>query len=166
MRAFLRIDDTEEDSVIAALVAGAVASLDGRDGLLGRAIVTQTWRLDCAGPDQSGVIPLRLGGVSAITSVTTLINGASTAWSGYRLQEDAQGSYVEPQDTSSWPSYDVREDAFSVTFTAGYGAASAVPESVKHAVKVLAAHRYHNRESAAWPPGFHDMIRPVRHLRM
>jgi uncharacterized phiE125 gp8 family phage protein len=166
MRSFLRIDDTEEDAVINALVAGAVTALDGREGLLRRAIVTQVWKLTCYGPGEDLIIPLRLGGITAVSAVTTLINGTATPWTGYRLQEDDRGSYIEPQDTSSWPSYDVREDAFSITFTAGYGAASAVPEAVKHAVKVLAAHRYHNRESAGWPAGFLDALRPFRFMRM
>lgn len=166
MRSFLRIDDSEEDTVIATLVAGSVTTLDGREGLLRRALVTQVWQLTCHGPNDDMIIPLRLGGVTAVTAVTTLIKGTATPWTGYRLQHDASGAYIEPQDNASWPSYDVREDAFSITFTAGYGAASAVPEAIKHCVKVLAAHRYHNRETAGWPPGFLEAIRPFRFMRM
>jgi uncharacterized phiE125 gp8 family phage protein len=165
MRSFLRIDDSEEDTVIAALVASAVAALDGRDGLLGRALVTQSWTLKTAGP-VDGIIRLVLGGVTAVNTVTTLISGSSTAWTGYRLNFDAIGAYVEPQDSESWPSYDVRDDAFSLTFTAGYGAASAVPETIKHAVKLLAAARYHQRESAKFPDGFMKMLAPFRHLSL
>jgi uncharacterized phiE125 gp8 family phage protein len=160
-KAWLRVDDTGEDTYLTALLDGAVAMLDGREGLLGRAIVTQTWQLKCWAPVQNK-IRLRLGGVTSITSVSTLINGTSTPWTGYRLQADAISHYVEPEDTSSWPGYDVRDDAFTVTFVAGYGAASAVPETVKSAIKTLAAHRYRMPESAALPDGFLAMIEPIR----
>lgn len=169
MRAFLRVDDSEEDTLITSLVQSAIASLDGREGLLGRAIVSQTWRLDCVGPVvgiRAGIIRLRLGNVLTISSVTSLINGSSTPWTGFQLQHDEIGAYVEPQESQSWPSYDQRDDAISVTFTAGYGAASAVPETVKHAIKVLAAARYHNRESAVYPPGFLQLIAPFRHVNL
>jgi uncharacterized phiE125 gp8 family phage protein len=162
-KAWLRIDedDRAEDTYLTALIDGAVKILDGREGLLGRALVTQTWQLKCWGPVQNK-IRLRLGGVASITSISTIVNGSSTAWAGYRLQSDAIGHYVEPQDSASWPAYDVREDAFTITFVAGYGAASAVPETVKSAVKMLAAQRYRMPESAAMPEGFLNYVAPFR----
>jgi uncharacterized phiE125 gp8 family phage protein len=166
MRSFLRIDDAEEDPLLAALLEGAVTALDGREGVLGRALVNQTWRLDCAGPDASGIVRIGLAGVSQVTGVTSLISGVATPWTGYQLQHDAYGAYVAANATSTWPDQDIRDDAISVTFVAGYGPASAVPEALKLAIRVLAAHRYHNRESAGWPSGLLDIVMPHRFLRI
>jgi uncharacterized phiE125 gp8 family phage protein len=160
-KAWLRVDDADEDDYLTALIDGAVKMLDGREGLLGRAIVSQTWQLKCWGPVENR-IRLRLGGISSITSASTLVNGSPTSWAGYRLQSDAAGHYVEPQDAASWPAYDVRADAFTVTFVAGYGVAAAVPETVKAAIKMLAAHRYRMPESAALPEGFLNYIAAFR----
>jgi uncharacterized phiE125 gp8 family phage protein len=49
LQAHLRVDDGFEDSVIAALHDAAVAHLDGWRGVLGRAILAQTWRLRVTG---------------------------------------------------------------------------------------------------------------------
>lgn len=46
----------------------------------------------------------------------------------------------------SWPSTRTQPQAVTVTFTAGYGTAAAVPEEYKAAIKLLAAHLYENRE--------------------
>lgn len=161
LKAWLRVDDADEDTYLTALIDGAVKMLDGRDGLLGRAIVSQTWAHKCWGPVKNK-IRLKLGGVASITSISTLINQTPTAWTGFRLQSDDVGHYVEPAENASWPGYDLRQDAFTVTFVAGYGAATSVPETVKAAVKMLAAHRYRVPESAALPDGFLNYIAPFR----
>lgn len=49
MKEHLRVDHSDEDAVIAALQAGAVAKLDAFGGLLGRCIMPQTWAIDVTG---------------------------------------------------------------------------------------------------------------------
>lgn len=50
LRAHLRVYHTDEDARIEALQAAAVAWLDGWTGVLGRAIMPQTWQQDFTGP--------------------------------------------------------------------------------------------------------------------
>jgi uncharacterized phiE125 gp8 family phage protein len=47
-KSFLRVDAADEDATILSLIASATAYLDGADGIMGRALVEQTWELrDC-----------------------------------------------------------------------------------------------------------------------
>ena len=43
-KAHLRVDGTGDDDLIDGLIDAAVAHLDGYTGILGRCMVTQTWR--------------------------------------------------------------------------------------------------------------------------
>jgi uncharacterized phiE125 gp8 family phage protein len=47
-KARLRIDTTADDEVVRSIIAAATAMMDGADGLLGRALMPQSWRLDVA----------------------------------------------------------------------------------------------------------------------
>lgn len=73
MKVHLAVDDTDRDGLIADLIAAATSHFDGWHGILGRAILPQTWRVSvpsagehllplpdvtsAEGPD--GVLPLR-----------------------------------------------------------------------------------------------------------
>lgn len=161
-RQFLRVDDTEEDTLLQSHLDGAVQMLDGWSGLLGRAIVTQTWMLQTPGPVNNEI---RLfDGVQSVSSIAVIDNEAATTWgsSEYRLMHDARGSFVQPTDDYDWPSSDVRTDAFTVTFIAGYGAASAVPESLKYLVKSIAANAYRSPESDPINEGLRRQLNAFR----
>lgn len=143
-KAQLRIDGTDEDTYIAALIAAAVSYVDAT-GLLGRAIITQTWR-------QSGRplnrLAIRLPTVQSLSAVKyyDADNTLQTATlSDFRLIGSRDWAYVEP--VGSWPSTFDRPDAVQVEFVAGYGdAAGDVPASVRHALILLVAHWFENRE--------------------
>ncbi len=92
-RSHLRVDHSEDDALIAGYIAAATDALDGRDGLLGRALVTQRWRLVLdafpAGPIVLPLPPLRsvlslsynpLSGGSAVTlsPSTYTVDGIAT----------------------------------------------------------------------------------------
>ena len=50
-KAHCRVDGSEDDAVLSALIAGAVGHLDGWTGILGRCIMPQTWRVTAAAGD-------------------------------------------------------------------------------------------------------------------
>lgn len=144
----LRVDGSDEDALIASLVSAATAHLDGWSGILGRCLVTQTWRQDF-----DAFCPrLRLPLIAAtITELRAFADdddtGSVVTASNYELLEDALGSYVRFADDYSFPS-SVRETrGVRVTFAAGYGAATAVPASIKAAMLLMIGHWYKNREA-------------------
>ena len=134
--AFARIDGQDDDFTVRALIRAAVGELDGRDGFLGRALVTQTWKLTaCDFPEWEWCLPLPpLQSVSHIkytntSGVLTTVNSAT-----YRVITDGDPcGMVIPVYGGAWPT-DVRSEigAVQVTFVAGYGdTAASVPEAIR-----------------------------------
>lgn len=145
----LAVDHGEDDALIASLVGAAVAHLDGWSGVLGRALVTQTWRQSF--PAFATELRLRVAPVAEITSVTYRDGNRALQTanpSTYRLIEDELSAIVRLDEASDWPSTYKQPDAVTVTYVAGVAAGS-VPLPIRHAILMLAAHWYQNRETAA-----------------
>lgn len=150
-KAHLRVDHGDDDTLIEGLVAAATAWLDGYSGVLGRALINQTWRVNlCSWPARRVRLPL--APVSAVTSVKywDTANAQQTLdaanWVG--PLEDALSPYVGWMPDASLPSLYEREDAIEVLFVAGYGEdASDVPASIRHAALMLIGHWYEVRET-------------------
>lgn len=149
-KAHLRIDGNDEDVLVTALIAAAVAHLDGWSGILGRALVTQTWQQDL---DQfpRDRIALPLAPVQSITSVgyrDTDGEEQTLDSPAYVLTMRAGTTAVERTDGAEWPSTARRPDAVRVTFVAGYGNAAAVPADIKSAILLMVGDLYAHRETA------------------
>lgn len=149
-KAHLRIDDDDQDEYVDGLVAAATSWLDGYSGVLGRALITQTWAQSFDGFPSCGTIRLALGPLGAVSSVSYRLDGTATTLSSsiYRTGTDHLGPFVALIDGETWPSPDIRADAVTVTWTCGYGAADDVPESIRQAALLLIGHWYANRETA------------------
>ena len=143
-------DDMAQDAYIASLGAAAVSYVDGHAGVLGRALVTQTWTQ--AFPGFSICLRLPVGDVIAISSIKyydadgVLQTVASTV---YTVLTDRRGPFVTPATGQYWPSpAGGRPDAVEVTWTAGFGPAGTdVPAAIRQALMLLVGHWYENRES-------------------
>lgn len=163
-------DDTSFDALVQIFLDAATAHLDGWSGILGRCIVTQTWKQEFDDFAQILRLPMPAATISSITyldddgvTTTTVTN------TNYALQHDALGSYVRFIDDYSAPSGLYETKAWVVTFTAGYGVAAAVPAAIKAAVLLLTAHLFHNREAvgealAELPMGVSALVAPYRRV--
>lgn len=169
VKAHCRVDDTSSDAVLTALLNAAVDHLDGWTGILGRALVTQTWRQDFA---SFGCLRLPLGPVASISEVTYFDadNAEQTLSTDvYTLRSDAIGTYVDLKPSQSWPSTYARADAVSVTYVAGTAAAD-VPAAIKAAIMLLVSHWNEHREAAIeggvseLPMGVAALIAPYRRV--
>ena len=139
---------TAQDTHIQSLVDTAVEMLDGPRGLLGRSIITQQWELKL---DSffSPAIRLPLGPVSAIDSVIYVDENGSTqtlASSVYTLDESHGVHYLALAYNQQWPNTRRQTASVTITYTAGYGAASAVPDGVKQLAKYVFAEMYYQRQ--------------------
>lgn len=150
-KAHLRVDSDADDGLIEALILAAEGHLDGHAGILGRALITQTWRAEWANwPAYYLALPF-----PDVESVTVQYYGADnvlqTLPSGqYRLMEGARGAMLEWDDSFAAPSLYSRSDAIRVDMVCGYGdEASDVPADIIHAVKLLIGGWYENRENTA-----------------
>ena len=142
----LRVDHSDDDVKIASLIKAATAHVDGRSGILGRCLVTQTWELTLDEfPD--GEIEIPLGPVASITSIKyrDASNVEQTLSSAlYTFDDTRTSAYVVPVD--DWPAtYDVT-NAVTVRFIAGTAVAS-IPEAIRHAMLLLIGHWYEERNA-------------------
>src|SRR6185369_8190715 len=71
MKEHLRVDadNTDDDDVIDAFTAATTQHLDGRDGLLGRALIDQTWELRLSWFPCYGLLRLPLPPLIEVVSV-------------------------------------------------------------------------------------------------
>ena len=150
-KAHLRVDDSDQDAVITALIEAATSHVDGPAGI-GVALLTQTWRLSL---DQwpAEAIQIPLGPVQAVSSITYVDqSGVTQTWSptDYLVDIDASVARLVPAYAATWPVARRQLGAIKITFLAGYGtAASDVPADIRAAIKLLIGHLFANREAAS-----------------
>ena len=131
----LRIDDNADDVLLGALITAARqhAEHDTR-----RALVTQTRKL---------VLDEFPSG--AITSVLYIDpDGVERTLdaAGYKLDKITEPCRLVPAYGTSWPATRAEINAVSVTYTCGFGAPEAVPESIKRWMLLRIGALYENRE--------------------
>lgn len=122
VKAHCRVDHDDEDAMLTAYLAAAVAHLDGWRGVLGRAIMPQTWAVTV---DAAGDYILPMPDVTEAT-----IDGAALT-----ITATALG----PQITS--------EAAGTVQFTCGLP--DEQMPAAKAAILLLVGHWYANREAVS-----------------
>lgn len=156
----LRVDYSDDDARITSLIQAATDHLDGWSGILGRALVTQTWRADYSCFPYSRRLRLPLVPVQSLTVAyydASNVNQSLTITNLHYIS----GADVVFESGLIWPSVYSRADAVRVTFVAGYGAASAVPEPLKSAIKLHVQMAYDGPD-AAKQAAFDRLIAPFR----
>lgn len=165
-KAHLRVGHTAEDTLIGIYIDAATAVLDGWTGILGRCMVTQTWRQDFDGFYDDMRLPFP--DVQSVTVAYYDSTNTSQTLSGsvYTLVNDAGGARIELAYNQTFPATYDRPDAVRVTMVAGYGAASAVPAALKAAmllhVGVMFTARGDADGSGELPPAYHALVAPYR----
>lgn len=149
-KAHCRVDFADDDALISSLIDAAVSFVDA-EGLLGRAMVTQSWaQWETQAP---GWPRLKIGPFQSLTSVeyydaAGVLQSATLANFETRLS----GDFVicKPIEGQSWPTAQTRHDAIKITYVAGFGdAATDVPQGIRHGLLMLVAHWYENRAVTA-----------------
>lgn len=90
---------------------------------------------------------------SPLISVTTLqyvdTDGVTQTLdaANYDVFVGSEPGRIKPAYSLTWPSVRDIAEAVILTYKAGYGSASDVPDNIKHAIKLLVGHLYENRES-------------------
>jgi uncharacterized phiE125 gp8 family phage protein len=149
--AHLRIDSDDELIYLAQLRDSVERALDAQNGITGRALVTQQWRktvdsfaaLECDYLDFPPTIAI--DAIKYIDTNDILQTVAAVVWGSETRRERTRPRLKAGQ---SWPN-DLSSEPGSVMieWTAGYGAATAVPANIKHAGLLMIGLLYENRES-------------------
>jgi uncharacterized phiE125 gp8 family phage protein len=116
---------------------------------LQRALITQTWQLHM---DRfpSDAIELRICPVQSVTSVTYVDGlGVTQTWSpaNYIANVQSEPGRIALAYGQAWPVARCQENSVTVTFVAGYGGVSSVPERACQAIRLLAAEAIISREA-------------------
>lgn len=141
-KAHCRVDGSDEDALISALLDAASVAVSEMSG---RVLVAETWRMSVSGA--SGDLRLPKSPVQSITAITYYDrDGVEQAANvdDFFLFADEDRAILRPKDGKAWPSVQSREEALSVDFVAGY---DAVPSNLGQAVLLLVGHWYQNREA-------------------
>lgn len=157
-KAHCRVDIDEDDDLLTGYI---VAAREWVENHCRRRLVTQTVRLtmdEFPGGSEwacAGTLNLYGGSVQSITSVTYLdAAGDSQSYSTYTADLTSEPARLRPALDQNWPQTRHQMAAVAVTYVVGYPPAGSpedltvmVPQSIKHAMKMMIAHWYENRET-------------------
>lgn len=168
LKQFLRVDISDDDALIASL---GVAARRAVEQLSGRQLVTATWVLSLdsfpwpggwqylesptlfADPHQIRMPKAPLVSVASVTYYDLSDTLQTLAATTYDVDARSDPGRVVLAMNKVWPVTRLKPGAVRVTFTAGYGAAAAVPETYKTAIKMACNCWYENRGEAAEAAG-------------
>lgn len=141
----LRVTGTDDDTYIGTLITAARQYVET---FLNRALITQTWEWRLDGFSLwTLIVPM-----APLISVTSIqyIDGEGTtqtlATTEYTVDAKSEPARIAPAYGKYWPATRYEMNAVTITFTAGYGAASAVPFQIKQAILLVIGHLYERRE--------------------
>jgi uncharacterized phiE125 gp8 family phage protein len=172
MKLHLRVTHDSEDALISNLIKGAREEVEQATGL---ALITQQWRLylDCW--PQSLTVLLQRAPVLSLDAVTIFDESGTPTTAQvatFVLDRTSRPARIAVPDDVARPGKVL--NGIEIDFTAGFGATGVeVPDGLKRAVMLLAAHWYEyrgaepfDRASAAWPPNFERIISRYRRVSM
>lgn len=148
-KAHLRVDVTDDDALITALITAAREQAEHRTG---RALVTQQWQITLHGWPCHTVIQLPKPPLASVEEVSYLdSDGARQVIpdTDYQVITDTLLGQVLPAYGLSWPSYRDQPGSVQVNYTAGYGDAADVPQSIKAWMLLAIGAWYARREALA-----------------
>jgi len=166
VKAQLRVEHDDDDTILTRLIDVAVAYTDVR-GALGQAMITQKWaQWINANPPQN--VSLILGPVQDVTAVKYYDTDGvlqTDDVNNYQVFGTEFATVISPKDSFTWPVSQQRSDAIKIEYEIGYGdEITNVPQTIRHALMLLIGHWYDNREQTGVdelsniPFGYEEML--------
>ncbi len=149
-KAQCRVDHADQDALIERMVEQATSYLDGYSGIIGQALVTQTWEL-VLDRFPCGPVQIPLGPLQSVTSVKhDDSNGDELTFdaANYVVDNVSKPGWVVLNRDASWPATLDAVNAVRIRFVCGFGAPSEVPAAIRGAVLMLVGDFYANREAS------------------
>ena len=148
----LRVDHDDDNLLITAYILSAIGHVDGKDGMLGRALVDQTWELVLdAFPVNEIKIPLPpLISIISIKYDDVAGNEFTLSPSLYTVDNVKEPGWVLPD--GSWPGTFDGVNSVRIRYRAGYLSLGSppvteVPEDIKLAILLMVGTAYAQRET-------------------
>jgi uncharacterized phiE125 gp8 family phage protein len=142
---YLKIDIDNEDFYILSLI---IAARKFCENYQNRAYITQVWEMSLDYWDNN-IIEIPKGNLQTVDSIVYKdSDGVSTTLANTEYVYSIRGilGRLTPAYGKIFPTFTPYPlDAIVITFTCGYGASTAVPETIKQAMYLLISHWYENR---------------------
>ncbi len=141
----LRVDVDDDDALISSIIT---AARQAAETLTGRQLMTARWKLVLDAFPYHAIFVAKCP-VQSIVSIQYLdMNniGQMLPSSDYVVETACEPARITPVFGKTWPPTLPQIGAVTVTFDAGYGAASAVPEGLKSWIKLRVGSLYAHRE--------------------
>ncbi len=152
-KAYLRVDLSDDDSLIAGLIQTA---REYAESFQNRALCTQTWELWLDSWPSEDYIKIALPPLQSITSIKyydTVNTEAIMPEADYLVDVISEPGRVALGYSQSWPTAALRTiNGICITFDAGYGDRANVPYLVRQAMLLLIGHWYEHREATLTGP--------------
>lgn len=150
-----RVNGTKDDALLGALIDSATRMAED---FTARAFITQDWQITFDSlPFETFVIPdiprlielprPRLQSVLTISVFKEDDTEVAQTLTDFIIDTNSEPGRIMPKPGFSWPSGLRSIDSVKITYRAGYGAAAAVPETIKTAIKMMVSDSFENRES-------------------
>lgn len=165
----LRVTHADDDAYIARLIVAARRAVEQATALR---LVTQGWSLFVDRWPDCPALPLQLAPVTAISDIITYGDDDTTATvdpAHYYLDHASRPARAVLRDGRTPPRGGRPVNAIEVRFTAGFGAATAVPEDLRQAILLTLAHWFDHRgdgEGGALPMAALDLLAVHRSVRL
>jgi len=161
---FLKITEVDDDSLLIGLIYANTTLIEQ---YLNRSLITQKWELSIDSYPWKDRIKLYNGPIQSIESVTTYdVNNVGVVFSSakYRLSEKVQKPELVLGYSQIWPTTVTRPtEGVKILYTSGYGDdPDTVPAVIQHALMLLIASDYENREFAVSKADILDSISMMR----
>lgn len=138
IKLFLRVDGSEEDSLLNTLTTVA---REMAEKYLGRVLITQSWQMSqvyIAGQSVS-LVPTP---VQSVTQVAVELNGVETVLDAGDYELTLPGNMLKLKTAPV-------ADKIIIDFTAGYGDAEDIPAPIRQGILHCINYLYHHREQTA-----------------
>jgi len=158
-KAHLRVDDSEDDTTILSFVSACRGYLED---MLNRTLVSTTyeWTRDGFPPSHRDVwnsssirgretFYVPRSPLASVTSIQYIDEDGVTqtlASSKYTVDTGSEPGRIYPTIDEFWPDTRGVNNSVTVTYVAGYGTLTAVPNQIKQCLMLLLAGWYENRE--------------------
>jgi uncharacterized phiE125 gp8 family phage protein len=171
-KAYLRLDDEAEDALVTTLIVAARLHVEG---VTGRALLAQSWRLVLDSWPESRIVKLPVAPLISLTAITAYdADGTGHDISLAQFLPEtavAPARLMLPQTIAGMPALRERM-GLEIDYVAGFGTeASDVPADIRQALLRLVAYWFEHRDAvivagsgAIVPPGFDNALMPYRQV--
>ncbi len=148
LKAHCRIDSSDEDAYLVALIAAARGVMES---VTGRQFMRATYTVTLDSFPLDDYIDLPGAPLAAVTSVSYVdAAGATQTFSSgsYDVDGTTEPGRIYVDRSVGWPVTATQRGAVTIVYTCGYADADSVPENIKHLLRFVCAHWYEHREQA------------------